>query len=250
MHWVVQLTQAQCVGEGSGVEPEVALNEVEHGEVGGDGGVGEHVVAGPGHPRRRVCAGPTVHVLGVVERVEREAPVPLEPSPRVDEALDLGLHEHRPRVELPWPAEVGREVGEDGDEVGGGGDLAALHDDARVLVGVLAALRGDDVLLAGFRAARVEAAALEHDGGVPEDEVDGAVDVAVAVELAEGVGVERVLVAREAAAVEGGEVGVDAQRHGLVLARPRRVLHRQVARQEPRADHRCNAMAMASSVLL
>ena len=87
-------------------------------------------------------------------------------------------------------------------------------------------------------AARVEAAALQHGGGVAEDEVDGAVDVAVAVELAEGVRVQRVLVPREAAAVEGGEVGVHAQRHGLVLAWTRRVLHRQVTRQEARAHHR------------
>lgn len=196
------------------------------------------MVAGPVNPGRRVGAGSTVHVLGVVERVQREAAVPLEPTPGVDELLHLGLYEHRPRVELPRPSEVGGEVCEDGDEVCGGGDLAALHDDAGVLVGVLPPLRGEDVLLAGVRSARVEAAALEHGGGVAEDEVDGAVDVAVAVELAEGVGVERVLVPREAAAVEGGEVGVDAEGHRLVLARPRRVLHRQVARQETRAHHR------------
>ncbi|KAB8106844.1 hypothetical protein EE612_041350, partial [Oryza sativa] len=115
----------------------------------------------------------------------------------------------------------------------GGGDLAALDGDAGVLVGVLPALRREHVLLVGVRAARVEVAVLEHDGGVAEDEVHRAVDVAVAVELAKRVRVQRVLVAREAAPVERRQVGVHPQRHRLVLARPRRVLHRYVPRQKP-----------------
>ena len=44
---------------------------------------------------------------------------------------------------------------------------------------------------------------MEHDGGVSEDEVDGAADGAVAVELAERVDVESVLVAEDLAAIEG-----------------------------------------------
>lgn len=49
---------------------------------------------------------------------------------------------------------------------------------------------------------------MEDDCCVAEDEVNGAVDVAFAVELTEGVDVESVLVADEAALVEDGEIGV------------------------------------------
>ena len=77
-----------------------------------------------------------------------------------------------------------------------------MYGDAGVLVGVGASLGGDGVLLAGERPTQVYVAALNDGDGVPEDEVDGAIDVAVAVELALGVDVEGVLVSLEAAAVE------------------------------------------------
>ena len=90
-----------------------------------------------------------------------------------------------------------------------------------------------------FWAAREEEAVLEHGGGVAEDEVDGARDAAVAVEVAERVRVQRVLVALEGAAVEDGEVRVAPERHRLVLGRARRVLERQVPRDEAPAVHGC-----------
>ena len=62
------------------------------------------------------------------------------------------------------------------------------------------------VLLAGHRLPDVYVAVLEDHGGVAEDEVDGAIDVAVAVELLLGVDVECVLVALEAALVVDREV--------------------------------------------
>lgn len=50
--------------------------------------------------------------------------------------------------------------------------------------------------------AKKEVAALEDGRGVSEDEVDGAVDAALSVELPEGEGVEGVLVAGDGAPVE------------------------------------------------
>jgi hypothetical protein len=115
-------------------------------------------------------AADSVHVLGVVERVEREEGVPLEPAARVDKRLHLGLREDGARVALPGAAEVGRDVGDERGQVGDGRHLAALHDDARALVGVLAELRRDHVLLPKRRAPRVQAAALQHGGRVAEHE--------------------------------------------------------------------------------
>jgi hypothetical protein len=230
-------TSSQAGGEGDGgaLEPDVAVDEGGHGERAGLGGAGDHAVPLPLDPGRGVRAGPRVHVLAVVERVESEVAIPLEPPGRVDQRVELRLHEHGARVLLPRAAEVGLRVAR--GEVRRGGHLAALDRDARVLVGVLAALRREDVLLVGQRLARVQVAALQHDGGVAEDEVDGAVHVAVAEELAQGVHVQRVLVPHEAAPVERRQVRAHAQRHRLVLGRAGAVLDRQVACQKVAAHH-------------
>ena len=58
-----------------------------------------------------------------------------------------------------------------------------------VLIWVGPALSSDGVELVRHRKTRVDVAVLENHGGVAEDEVDSAVDVAVAVKLAEGVSV-------------------------------------------------------------
>lgn len=63
--------------------------------------------------------------------------------------------------------------------------------DPRVLVRVDPALCRDGDLLAGEGTAGVDHAVLEDDGGVAENEVDGAVDVAFLVELTLGVNVDR-----------------------------------------------------------
>ncbi|BAS71379.1 Os01g0254350 [Oryza sativa Japonica Group] len=114
-----------------------------------------------------------------------------------------------------------------------------MEGEAGVLVGVPPALRRDaaGVLAGGGREGR-DGGALDDGDAVAEDEVDGAGDAAVAVELAEGVRVERVLVALDGDAEEGGAIGVDAQRHRLVRRRPRRVPNRHVPCDEPRPRHR------------
>jgi len=82
-------------------------------------------------------------------------------------------------------------------------------------------------------------AALEHGGRVAEDEVDGAGHEALAVQVAERVRVQGVLVPVDAAAVGDGAVGAHAQRHRLVLRWPRRVLHPQVLQDDPVSRHGC-----------
>lgn len=65
---------------------------------------------GPVDPLPDRPAWPVVHVLTVVERVERERGVPLEPASRVDVAANVGHHVHGPRVQLPRPAEEREEA--------------------------------------------------------------------------------------------------------------------------------------------
>lgn len=79
---------------------------------------------------------------------------------------------------------------------------------------MVAGLGGDG---AAFESLGLNNGVLEESGGVAEDEIDGAADVAFAVELAGGAGVESVLVAVDDAAVENGVVGFHAEGYGLAV---------------------------------
>lgn len=114
-----------------------------------------------------------------------------------------------------------------------------MDGEARVLDGLLAALGRDGVLLAREAPPGDDLAVLEDHGAVAEDEVDGARDVALAVELALGVGVEGVLVAVDGAAVEDREVRVRTEGHGLVLLGAGGVLEGYVPCDEPLPFHGC-----------
>ena len=76
-----------------------------------------------------------------------------------------------------------------------------MDGDSGVLIRIGTALGGDGD---GFvrRITGDDVAILEYDGGIAEDEIDGAVNVALFVELAFGVNVESVLIPFEAATVE------------------------------------------------
>lgn len=69
---------------------------------------------------------------------------------------------------------------------------------------------GDDVVVGGDSSAGgdQDEAVLEDGGGESEDEVDVALHAAGAIELAEGIGAEGVLVAKELAVLEDGSVTV------------------------------------------
>lgn len=111
--------------------------------------------------------------------------------------------------------------------------------DAGVLVGIDLALSGDGVLLALERAPRENVAGLEDGGGVAEDEIDGAVDTAFAVELAEGMDVESILVGVEFAAVEDNEISAREDGDGLLLDGTGGVLECHVYGGETFAENRC-----------
>lgn len=82
-------------------------------------------------------------------------------------------------------------------------------------------------------------AVLEDHGGVAEDEVDGAGDGAVAVELPVDVGVEGVLVGVDLAVVNDCPVGRYTERHGLVLLSSCAVLKPNVLGHEMISINRC-----------
>ena len=87
------------------------------------------------------------------------------------------------------------------------GDAGVEDDVASGLVGGCTGLRGD---IAG--AVGVELVALEDGGGVAEDVIDTAFNIAIDVVLATEVGEECVLVAEQSAVPEDGAVGAVALR--------------------------------------
>nr|GMD67669.1 hypothetical protein BHE74_00022651 [Ipomoea batatas] len=122
----------------------------------------------------------TVLKLRVKYGVRGSGPHPRHPPIGVDQPSQLGLHENGGRIILPRPAEEGVDAGEVSERRNG----AVLDGNAGVVVRVEFSLGGDGVLLAGHGFSGVDPAVLEDDGGVSEDEVDGADDGAVFVELA------------------------------------------------------------------
>lgn len=74
-------------------------------------------------------------------------------------------------------------------EVRAGGDSAILEGEAGVLAGIGSSAGEDHVVGAAPGAAEHYVAVLENGGGVSEDEIDCAVNVTFAVELAESEGV-------------------------------------------------------------
>ena len=76
-------------------------------------------------------------------------------------------------------------------------------------------------------------AVLKHNSSIAENEVDGARDGAITVELAEGVGVESVLIGIKLAPVDHGSVAGDTESDGLVLDCTGRVLDAEVLQYQP-----------------
>jgi hypothetical protein len=84
-----------------------------------------------------------------------------------------------------------------------------------------------------------ECAVLEDGCGIAEEKVDCTGDGAVAVELALGVDVKRVLVPVHRAVVEGGKVGLDLQCHRLMFLGAGRVLKPNILSNEVIAVNSC-----------
>lgn len=192
----------------------------------------------PLHPPALIRPRSSVLHLRVEARVQSEIAQPWQPTVGMDDRVDKGLDNKGPGKCLPWPAEVGRVLGVGGGWEGGiGGDGAVVEDDGGGRLPGLAALCGDDVLLVVEGLADEDLAVLEDGFGVAEDEVDGAGDGAVAVELAEGVDVEGVLVRVHLAVVEDGAVGLDEKGDGLVFRWAGGVLEPHVPRDESLAHY-------------
>lgn len=117
---------------------------------------------------------------------------------------------------------------------------APLDRDARVLIWIFLSLGRYCHKLIGHGLPRLYVAVLEHNTGVAEDEVDGARDVAVAVELAVGVRVQGVLKGVERAPVVDRLVGPGTEGYGLVLCSPGCVLERYVPSDESSSGNCCN----------
>ena len=178
-------------------QPLVPVDKLGDGEVGRLDRVSDSMKARPLHSAAEARSRPVVHVLAVEERVQGEVTGPLHPPLRLDPVSQIRLHYDGPRILLPRPSQISNRQFRRRRRVCTAPvdrDIAPVDGEARVLIFVLAALRRDGVFLLGQRAAGDDGAALEDGGGVAENEVDGAGNAALPVELPEGVSIERVLV--------------------------------------------------------
>ncbi|BAT09248.1 Os09g0545550, partial [Oryza sativa Japonica Group] len=227
--------------------PLVPLDEVLHRVLGRLRCVLDDVETSPLHAAADVSTIPGVLVLSIVDVGHVGPPFPWQPSLGIDHVGHAALHEHHARERravrdrLPRPAEVGLHAAGGGaaEEVVVGVDVAVLEREAGGAGRRGEGLGGDGVLLAAEGEAGDDVAVLEDGGGVAEDEVDGAGDAAVAVELPVALGVQRVLVHPDAAAVQRRGVGVGQQRHRLLVLCSGRVLDGQINGDEANAINSC-----------
>lgn len=148
----------------------------------------------PSDPAVGARAWPVILILPIVKRVQPLVARPLGPTTRIDIPINVGLHHDGPRIVPPRPAQVAPHTARAREQVVHGKNRAILDGDPRVLVQGFPGLGGDDRELTRQGHSGDYAAALEHNCCVPEDEVNGARDVALPVELPEGVHIECVLV--------------------------------------------------------
>lgn len=167
-------------------------------------GIGGGELVRPVDARRGRSAGPGRVGFGVVGGGFVGGVGPITPAGRVDVGGELCINEDHAGVRTPGATEVGGLVS---GRIERGGDAGVEDDIAGGLIGRGARLCGD---VAG--AVGVQLVTLEDGGGVAEDVIDAAFDIAIDVVLATEVGEECVLVAEQTAVPEDGAVGAVALR--------------------------------------
>ncbi|GER53625.1 transducin/WD40 repeat-like superfamily protein [Striga asiatica] len=158
------------------------------------------LIPSPLHPLIRPRPRPSILRLGVENGVGRiHIRYPRNPAQWTQKRADATPHDDRCGEILPGPAQIrlGRELVQWGQH-------ALVDGYPRVLIRVLFTLGRDGHELVGQRLTWHDPAALENDGRISEHEVDCSGYVTIAVELAIGVRVERVLKSVERAPVENG----------------------------------------------
>lgn len=160
---------------------------------------------------------PIILVLSVVQLIKIIRIVPLQPTHWVHQAIHITFHEHSPRIFLPWTAQKCIEGLDGGLEIGCGKDLGILDRNPSVLKRVVSGLGRNDIGLAVYGPSDENDAILENSSSIAEDEVYGAVDVALSVELSLGMDHESVLVALEGTLVEDREVRGRSESHCLAF---------------------------------
>lgn len=103
----------------------------------------------------------------------------------------------------PGSTQISLGGSQNGSEIRSSGDTRIMDDNTRVLIRVGSSLSGDCVGLTTWTTCE-DVTILENCGCVSEDEIDGSVNVAIAVKLTVGVNVESVLVGFETALVKNG----------------------------------------------
>lgn len=183
------LRQAASIWNAGLRQPIIRQHEIPGREIPSIGII-DQMKSRPINPLRRVRSRPKIPKFRIIRSIQCKIPIPSSPSRRINQIIHKALHINRPRVLLPRPSQESLHAGAAVvRQIVGGRDSAIVDRGAGVLIWVGPALGGDGVELVGHWKAWVNVAVLEDDGGIAEDEVDGAVDVTVAIELAEGMSV-------------------------------------------------------------
>ena len=143
----------------------------------------------PCHPLAGIRTSAVVRILSVEERVQREIPSPRHPPSRLDQIFQRRFHYNCLRILLPWAAQVCRYLEPVLEQLHLRDDFAVVDHQSCGFARLLSSVCGHCVLLVVFWPSYYDQGVLDHGRGVAEDEVYGAGDDAVPVELAVGLDV-------------------------------------------------------------
>ena len=101
----------------------------------------------PRHPILCCCTRSSVIELCVKQSLQSKCALPCKPPLRLDQVVDLALHHHGSRIQLPWATEEGLDSMANGVVVRVGRDLAVLEDNTGGFFSLGSALGGDKTCL-------------------------------------------------------------------------------------------------------
>ncbi len=185
-------------------------------------------------------AGTNTLVLGEKRSVQTEVgEVPVEPASRVDDGTQVGFQMDAHRVFFPGATQIREEDGGLSMKGLSAVEIAVLEWDTGIRHRTGPSLSCVSVLLSHNTGLRKDITVLEHSGGVAEDEIHCPEDHALAVVLAECIGVQRILVGFERALEKRRFVGTHSQCNSLKHFGSCCVPHCDAFHHEPRSRNCC-----------
>ncbi|KAF7844823.1 hypothetical protein G2W53_001728 [Senna tora] len=133
-----------------------------------------------------------IHILSIIQSIQRKVPTPFQPPSLVYQTVKKSLHHHCSRIFLPWPSKICLYRVLNCFQIRGCNNLTIVNGNSSVLVRIGPTLSSYCVHFVG-RVSRENVTILENHCSISKDEVHCAINVTFPVELSLRMNVQSVL---------------------------------------------------------